>query len=189
MPTESDTSRRDFIKSTLAAGAVAGAAQLAFPSGVRAGGSDTIKLGLIGAGGRGSGAAVNALRADKHIKLTAVADAFSDRLEEHLDQITRDCPDKVEVPAERRFVGFNAYQQVLDSGVDMVILATPPQFRPLHAKAAVAAGKHVFFEKPVAVDPVGIRSFIETARAAEKKGLCFASGFCYRYDLAKRETI
>src|SRR5262249_24454530 len=94
MPTESDTSRRDFLKSTLPAGAVAGAAQLAFPTGAHAGGSDTIKVGLIGAGGRGSVAAVNVLRADKNIKLVAIADAFSDRLEEHLAIIQRDCPDK-----------------------------------------------------------------------------------------------
>src|SRR6266851_3510320 len=188
-PQAPESTRRDFLKTTLAAGAVAGAAQLAFPSGVHAGGSDTIKVGLIGAGGRGSGAAVNVLRADKNIKLTAMADAFSDRLEEHLTKIQHDCPDKVDVPPERRFVGFKAYQDVINSGVDMVILATPPHFRPLHAKAAVEAGKHVFFEKPVAVDAPGIRSFIQTARAAEKKGLCFASGFCYRYDFAKRETI
>jgi myo-inositol 2-dehydrogenase/D-chiro-inositol 1-dehydrogenase len=187
--TPSESSRRDFLKTSLAAGAIAGAAQLAFPTGVHAGGSDQIKLGLIGAGGRGSGAAVNALRADKNIKLVAVADAFSDRLEDQLAQIRRDCPDKVDVPPERRFVGFDAYQKVLASDVNMVILATPPQFRPLHARAAVEAGKHVFFEKPVAVDPTGIRSFMQTAREAEKKGLCFASGFCYRYDLAKRETI
>ncbi len=153
-----DSSRRDFLKTALAAGAVAGAASLS--SGVHAGESETLKLGLVGCGGRGSGAAEDALLADKHTKLVAMCDVFPDRLKQSLHGLAKKFGDRIDVPEDRQFTDFNGYQQVLASGIDVVLLATPPQFRPLHAEAAVAAGKHIFFEKPVAVDATGVRKFI-----------------------------
>src|SRR5262245_2201964 len=181
----SETNRRTFLKASAAAGAMAGLAQ--FPSGVRAAGSDILKVGLIGCGGRGSDAAFKTLQADPNVKLYAIGDAFKDHIDDKLPQFQKKFPDKVDV-GDRQFVGFDAYKQVIDI-CDLVLLTTPPHFRPMHARYAVEKGKHIFFEKPVAVDGPGIRSFIETAKMAKAKNICFASGFCYRYDLAKRETI
>ena len=182
-----DASRRDFLKTTLAAGALAGAATLT--SGVHAGSSETMKIGLVGCGGRGTGAAEDALLADKNTKLVAMCDVFPDHLKRSLAGLQKRFGNRVDVPPDRQFTDFNGYQQLLSSGVDVVLLATSPQFRPLHAEAAVAAGKHVFFEKPVAVDATGVRRFIQIAQAAKKINVCFKSGFCYRSDLAKREAI
>lgn len=184
-------SRRDFLKSSTAA-AVGGAllSGLALPRSVHAAGSDVLKIGLIGCGGRGTGAAAQALAADKNVKLTALGDTFADRLQSSLDNLKQQTPaEKIDVPEDRRFVGFDAYQKVIDSGVDVVLLCTPPHFRPEQFRAAVAAGKHVFCEKPVAVDAQGVRSVLATAEEAKKKGLSVVSGLCYRYDLPKRETI
>ena len=148
-----------------------------------------MKIGLIGCGGRGTGAAAQAMNADPHVQLTAVGDAFADRLQTSLDNLRKMFPEKMAVTDDHCFVGFDAYKNVIDSGVDVVILATPPHFRPAHLQAAVAAGKHVFAEKPVAVDAPGVRSVLETCAEAKKKGLSVVSGLCYRYDLAKHETI
>jgi myo-inositol 2-dehydrogenase/D-chiro-inositol 1-dehydrogenase len=181
------SSRRDFLASSTTA---AVAATSLLTGGVFAAGSDTLKVGLIGCGGRGTGAAKNALLADPNVKLTAMGDAFSDRLQESLTTLKRGkWADRVVVTPETSFVGFDAYQKVLDSGVDVVLLCTPPHFRPLHLRAAVEAKKHIFCEKPLAVDCVGIRSAIESAQLAKKLGISLMSGFCYRYDYAKRETI
>jgi myo-inositol 2-dehydrogenase/D-chiro-inositol 1-dehydrogenase len=129
------------------------------------------------------------MSADPHVQLTAVGDAFADRVQTSLDNLRKMFPEKMAVTDDHCFVGFDAYKNVIDSGVDVVILATPPHFRPAHLQAAVAAGKHVFAEKPVAVDAPGVRSVLETCAEAKKKGLSVVSGLCYRYDLAKRETI
>jgi predicted dehydrogenase len=183
MPTPS-ASRRSFLKtsaSTVAAGTL-------LSRGVHAAGSDLLKIGLIGCGGRGSGAAVEACKADANVKLYAMADLFSDRLEEHLVAIKNKVAAKVDVPPERRFVGFDAYKKVIEC-CDVVLLCTTPHFRPMHLKAAVDAGKHIFCEKPLAVDATGVRSVIASAELAAKKGLNLVSGFCYRYDYGKRETI
>ncbi len=118
-----------------------------------------------------------------------MGDAFSDRLESSLEELKKLYPERVAVTKETSFVGFDAYKQVIDSGVDVVILTTPPHFRPAHLKYAVEKGKHCFCEKPVAVDAKGVASVLESAREATKKGLSLMSGFCYRYDLPKRETI
>jgi predicted dehydrogenase len=118
-----------------------------------------------------------------------MADAFADRLDTHHDSLKKLLPDKVDVPQERRFVGFDVYKELIDSGVDVVLLATPPHFRPMHMEYAVARNKHVFSEKPMAVDAAGVRSVLQTAQEAKKKNLCLVSGFCFRYDPAKRETI
>ncbi len=187
-------SRRGFLQGStalLAAGATAGTLGLARSA--HAAGSDLLRVGLIGCGGRGTGAAAQAVQAgvnlQMNVKLTALGDAFADRLSSSLANLQKECGDKVDVPAERQFVGFNAFQQVIDSGVDVVVLATPPHFRPAHLAAAVAAGKHVFCEKPVAVDGPGVRSVLATCEAAAKKNLSVVSGLCWRYDHGVRETM
>ena len=183
-------SRRSFLRTSSAA-ALGGAlaANLSIARGAHAAGSDVLRVGLIGCGGRGTGAAAQALAADPNVQLTALGDAFADRLESSLQNLRNMFSDKVAVAADHCFVGFDAYKNVIDSGVDVVILATPPHFRPAHLQAAVDAGKHVFAEKPVAVDAPGVRSVLETCQAAKNKGLSIVSGLCYRYDLPKRETI
>lgn len=183
-------SRRDFLKvsgTAALAGALAGG--LLVPRAVHAAGGDTLKIGLIGCGGRGSSAANEALSADENCQLFAMGDAFEDRGRASREGLRRRWGPKVEVPDDRLFVGFDAYQRVIDSGVDVVILTTPPHFRPAHLKAAIAAGKHVFCEKPVAVDAPGVRSVLETVKVAEQKGLSLVSGLCWRYDYGVRETM
>lgn len=182
-------SRRAFLKNSAAAAGAALASRLAFPGGAHAAGGDTLKIGLIGCGGRGSGAALNALAADQNVKLWAMGDTFADRLQSSLANLKQEAGEKVDVPEDRCFVGFDAYQHVIDSGVDVVILATPPHFRPRHLAAAVAAGKHTFVEKPVAVDAPGVRAVLATVEEAKKKNLSLVSGLCWRYDHGMRETF
>jgi predicted dehydrogenase len=188
--TPSEPSRRGFLKTSTAAlvgGALAGTLTVARSA--HAAGSDVLKIGLIGCGGRGTGAASQALKADANVKLTAMGDAFADRLQSSLSKLRKEHEGKVAVTDDNCFVGFDAYQKVIDSGVDVVLLCTPPHFRPAQLKAAVAAGKHVFAEKPVAVDAPGVRSVLASAEEAKKKGLSIVSGLCYRYDLPKREVM
>ena len=183
------SNRREFLKtSTLAAaGAVAGG--LALKRSAHAAGSDVLKIGLIGCGGRGTGAATDALGADPNTKLVAVADAFSDRLEGSLASLKKGFKDRVAVDADHSFVGLDAYEKLLASGVDVVLLCTPPHFRPMHLKACIDAGKHVFCEKPVAVDGPGVRSILATSEEAAKKNLNLVSGLCWRYDYGVAETM
>jgi predicted dehydrogenase len=166
------------------------AGTLAGASAIHAAGDDTLKVGLIGCGDRGTGAATQALAADKNVKLVAMGDAFADRLQSSLDLLRKkaDIAAKVDVKPENSFVGFDAYKEVIARS-DVVLLCTPPQFRPLHLKAAIEAGRHVFAEKPVAVDAPGVRSVIETCAIAKKKGLSVVSGLCLRYDYGFRETV
>jgi predicted dehydrogenase len=178
-PCDERASRREFLKSsTVAVVGASVAAGLGVASRAHAGGDDLIRIGLIGCGGRGTGAASQALRTAGSVKLVAMADAFADRLEEHLAELQKDeaLAERIDVPRERRFVGFDAYQQVLAAGVDLVILATPPGFRPIHFQAAVEAGKHIFMEKPVAVDGPGVRSVLESNKLAKQKGLAVGVG-------------
>ena len=184
------SNRRDFLKTTstlAAAGALAGG--LSIGRSAHAAGDDTLKIGLVGCGGRGTGAAVNALRADKNCKLVAMADAFGDRLEFSLKALKKEVGDKVAVDDDHRFVGFDAGKKLIQSDVDVVLLCEPPHFRPAHLKAAVEAGKHIFSEKPVAVDAPGVRSVLATAEEAKKKNLNLVAGLCYRYDYGVRETM
>jgi predicted dehydrogenase len=171
------TTRRQFLAAAGASAAVVG-----FPSILRAQGDAAapLKIGLIGCGGRGTGAASQALNADPNVKLWAVADAFASQANGCLGHLKRFGP-RIDVAAERRFVGLDAYQDLLASGVDVVILTTPPAFRPLHFRAAVEAGKHVFAEKPMAVDVAGVKSVIESARLAKQKNLTVQHGFCWRF--------
>ncbi len=186
------SSRRDFLKTSAAS--VAGAAlatQLHTLSNVHAGGSDVLRVGLIGCGGRGTGAAAQALNADPNVKLVAMADAFDDRLKSSLATLKNDeaIAKKIDVKPDQCFVGFDAYKQVLASGIDVVLLTSPPHFRPAHLKAAVEAGKHIFAEKPVAVDAPGVREVLAMCAEAKKKNLSLVSGLCFRYEPAKRETM
>jgi predicted dehydrogenase len=148
-----------------------------------------MKLGLIGCGGRGTGAAVQALNACRPAKLVAMADAFEDRLERSHRSILQSHPDHVDVPPDRRFVGMNAYADVLNTDVDMVLLTTPPGFRPLHFEAAVKANKHVFMEKPVAVDAPGIQRMIAANKLAKEKRLAVAVGLNIRHQNSSREVV
>jgi len=186
-------SRRDLLRGAVAS-TVVGPYVSASPLAVRKpGGSEMLKIGLVGCGGRGTGAAVNALRADPNVKLWAMADVFSDQLESSLDSLrtaeeSSDLQPKIDVPPERRFVGWDAYKGVIES-CDVVLLATSPHFRPLHLSAAVAAGKHTFVEKPIATDATGVRSVRAACELARQTGLSVVSGLCYRYEHKKRATI
>ena len=190
-PEDHLTTRRQFIKhssSAVLAGAIS--TPFIFASQARAvSPGDTIKVGLVGCGGRGSGAAAQALAADKNIQLTALGDAFEDSLMNAHRSLEKQAGDKVKVEPDHRFVGLDAYRKVINSGVDVVILATPPGFRPIHLKAAIDAGKHVFCEKPMAVDAPGVRMVLAAAEEAKKKRLSLASGFCWRSHYPKRETF
>ncbi|HEY2933424.1 MAG TPA: Gfo/Idh/MocA family oxidoreductase [Acidobacteriota bacterium] len=185
-------SRRQFLKTSSAA-VIGGAAAAneAIAGGFHPAGSDVLRIGLIGCGGRGTGAAAQALQADSNVKLVAMGDAFVDRLQSSLTTLKaqKQISSKIDVPQERCFVGFDAYRQVIDCGVDVVLLATPPHFRPAHLKAAVDAGKHVFAEKPVAVDSPGVHSVLATCEDAKKKNLSIVSGLCLRYSKGFQETI
>jgi len=178
------TTRREFIRT---AAATAAATALQAPL-VHAGGSDLLKVGLIGCGGRGTGAAEQALNADANVKLVAMGDAFSDRLQSSLKVLSKSHPEKVDVKEENRFVGFDAYKGVIAAS-DVVLLCEPPHFRPSHLKAAVEAGKHVFAEKPVAVDAPGVRSVLASCEEAKKKSLSVVSGLCLRNSTGFREMM
>jgi len=182
-----NTGRRDFVKKSSIA-LVGGS--LVYPSGLLATPStsidDVIKVGLVGCGGRGTGAASQALLADPNVILTAMGDIFEDRLESSLMELNKIKPNQIKLEDSHKFIGFDAYKKVIESGVDVVLLTTPPAFRPDHLTAAIEAGKHAFCEKPVAVDAPGVRKVLEASKAAKAKNLCIVSGFCFRYDNAKR---
>ncbi len=191
-PTTNNNSpnRRNFLGTSAAVaagGAVLGSLGLARSA--HAAGSDIIKIALIGCGGRGTVAAQDAAQADPGIRLTAMADLFPDRLASSRKTLQDKLGEKYAVADDHCFTGFNAYKQVMESDVNVVLLTTPPHFRPMMLKAAIAAGKHVFCEKPVAVDAPGCRSVFETVEEAKKKDLSIVSGLCWRYDLGVRETM
>jgi predicted dehydrogenase len=166
--------RRDVIKTaSLASLATALSGRGLFAAGA----SEKIRVGLIGCGGRGTDAAVNCVDGSPDVVITALGDVFPDQLAWSLGQLkTKVAKDRLTVTPETTFTGFDAYQKVLAGPVDLVILASPPFFRPQHIKAAIEAGKHVFTEKPVAVDPVGVRSVIATSELAATKGLAIVAG-------------
>ena len=179
-------SRRDLLVSSTAA-AVVGATPVL---GRRGESKEVLKVGLIGCGGRGTGAAAQALRADPNTKLVALCDAFEDHLENSLKTLsgTADIADRVEVSPDHKFVGFDGYKGVIDT-CDVVLLATSPHFRPLHVEAAVDAGKHLFVEKPVATDGPGLRRIWKACDKAKAQGTVLVSGLCYRYQFAKQATV
>jgi len=183
------SSRRTFLKQGTAALATASLLTDAAPARDRAVGDATIRVALVGCGGRGTGAAHQALRTEGPVQLVAMADAFSDRLEGCLGELTANLPDRVDVPPERRFVGFDAYRRAIEEDVDLVILTTPPGFRPLHFEHAVARGRHVFMEKPVAVDGPGIRRVLAAAEVAREKDLKVGVGLQRHHSAKYRETV
>lgn len=179
--------RRTFLMNTSAA--VSGIAALPIAAHANLAGSETLKVGLVGCGGRGTGAAEQALTADEGVQLVAMADAFADQIETSHSQLKGSgVAARVAVPADQRFVGFDAYKQLIDV-VDVVLLATPPGFRPIHFAYAVEKGKHAFVEKPMAVDGPGLRTFIDAAKQSKAKGLSAVHGFCWRYHTPRRDTM
>lgn len=184
-------SRRDFLKTGALAVGGSLAGNLALNNSLYAEGSSLLKVALIGCGGRGTGAAKQALMADPNVQLVALGDAFQDRLEKSYNLLKKDeeISSKVNVSPEKMFVGFEAYKQAIDSGVDVVLLCTPPHFRAAQLAYAIEQGKHVFAEKPIAVDAQGVKSVMETCRKAQEKNLSIVSGLCWRYDNGMRATF
>jgi predicted dehydrogenase len=181
-------SRREFLKTSSAA-AVTGAvaATLGSVPAVHAAGSDVLKVGLVGCGGRGTGAAANALKADENSQLVALADAFPEPITKCLSNLNSDekVSSRVKVPVEHQFVGLEGYQRVIEVS-DVVLLATPPGFRPAQLRAAIEANRQVFTEKPMATDAPGTRSVLESVELSKQKKIALVAGFCWRYDNAKR---
>lgn len=183
MNEDAKTTRRNFLKATSTA---AVATPLILSASAYAAPSDTIRVGLVGCGGRGSGAANQAMNADPNLAFTAIGDVFEEKLQNCLGNLKKAHGDKVKVTPATSFVGLDAFEKVLKN-VDVVLLATPPGFRPQHFKAAIEAEKHVFLEKPMATDVPGVRSVMATAEAAKAKNLAVVAGFCWRYDAPRRE--
>ena len=184
-PELANPERREFLKA--ASGAVA-----AFPAIISAQTvTNAIKVGLIGCGGRGSGAASQALNADDYAELTALADIDQGNIDKCLESLKRSPKNaaRVKVDTAKQYLGLDAYQKVIDSGIDLVLLATPPGFRPTHLAACVAAGKHIFCEKPVSTDAPGVRWVLESAEKAKQKNLSLVAGFCWRYNNMIQETF
>ena len=185
-------SRRDFVKqTTMLAGGIM-AMPLVSNAGYFHSVDDTIKVGVIGCGGRGTGAAMQALSTKQNVKLVAMADAFRDRLDSSFKALTDgdegNVKDKVAVTEETKFVGFDAYKQVIPL-VDVIIIATPPGFRPIHFEEAIKQGKHVFMEKPLATDPAGVKKVLEVAEIAKKKKLNVVVGLQRHYQTSYRELF
>lgn len=182
-------SRRDFLKTSSTA-ALATSVVVPFlvtSKSKAASPGDTLKIGLVGCGGRGTGAASQALRSDNNVQLTAMGDVFESQLKSSLSSLKKDLPEnKFAITPETQFTGLDAYKKVIDSGVDVVLLASPPGFRPTHFKYAVEAGKHIFTEKPMATDAAGVKSIMESVKLAKQKNIAVVAGFCWRYDYARR---
>ena len=173
-------SRRDFVKRTSVATAGLSAGLMASGNFAYAAGTDKLRVGLIGCGGRGTGAARDAVVSSPNVEIYAMGDLFEDRLDQSKEALQGAIGEALNVSESRSFTGFDNDQAVIDTGVDMVIIASPPGFHPAQLRAAVAGGKHVFLEKPAAVDPVGVQSVIESGKAAEEKGLSIVAGTLYR---------
>lgn len=192
-------SRRQFMQTSTAV--AAGGVLLSSATPVHAAGSDTLKIGLVGTGGRGSGAAVNALIADPNCKLVALCDIFPDRITSGLKAIVQTAKDeekerkienvanRIDVAEEMKFSGFDGYKQLIDSGVDVVLLCSTPGFRPIHLAYAVEKQKHIFMEKPHATDVAGLQSVLESVKKQKENKRSLVSGFTYRYHAPKRETM
>jgi predicted dehydrogenase len=166
-----DISRRDFLKTSAVATFSLAGLHSAF-----AAGSDKIRVGVIGCGGRGIYDSTNCVKSADNVQIVAIADVFPERLASFQEHFKTNLPDKINVTPETCFSGFDAYRKLLACELDLVILTTPPHFRPAYFRAAIEAGKHVFMEKPVAVDPAGVRSVIETAAIADQKKLTVLAG-------------
>lgn len=186
-----ESSRRDFIRtSTAVAVGTTLTSHIPTLAGAWAAGSDEIRVGVVGCGGRGTGAIGNVLDSAPGVKIVAMGDAFQDRLTESVTNLKKKYADKIDVPADRQFIGFDAYKKVIGSSeVNYVILASPPAFRPEHLREAITVGKHTFTEKPVAVDGPGIRLVMSLYDVAKSKGLCIAAGTQRRHQTGYIETF
>jgi len=177
-------SRRSFVKASATTVASLSALSVGLSSGAYAAGSGRVRIGALGCGGRGSGAIINCLQADDGVELVAIADAYQDRIDTGVEKIRRWCEknskparERVKVTPETTFLGFNGYKKLLAlKDVDLVLIATPACFHPVHLEAAIQAGKHAFMEKPAAVDPPGARKIIEAGELARQKGLAMVAG-------------
>ena len=189
--TTAETSRRKFLATgtALSVGAAAASAMPRPAFGFHNSVDDSIKVGLVGCGGRGTGALMNVIEADSRTQVTALADAFMDRIDITVDSVKTEHPDNFKVTPETIFTGVNCHEELVNADVDVVLLATPPHFRPAQMEAAVKAGKHVFCEKPVAVDVPGAKRVLAACEEAESKGLSVVSGLCWRYDDGVNEVI
>ncbi|MGI9517663.1 MAG: Gfo/Idh/MocA family protein [Pirellulaceae bacterium] len=185
--------RRDFVKtaSATAAGVTtfAGALEQAVARAAHNSVNETLKIGLIGCGGRGKGAAVNATHADPDVKITALADAFTDRIDSCREQLEIEIGDYMDVDDDHCFTGFDCHEKLVETDVDVVLLCSPPYFRPMQMEAAVAAGKHIFCEKPIATDAPGVRRVMAASDLCKVNGLSLVSGLCWRYDLGVVATM
>lgn len=180
------------MKSTTLAAMAAGAASTLVLPGAYAAGDDTLKVGLVGCGGRGTGAAAQALQTAGSVKLVAMGDVFPDRLKSSAENLKKSVGERTErfaVDQDHMFTGFDAYKKVIDSGIDVAILATPPHFRPQHFAAAIAAGKHCFIEKPVAVDGPGVRLCLKTTEEAKAKKLAVVCGLQRHHQFGYLESM
>ncbi len=189
MSDKTNASRRDFLKGTTVAAGVAVAGQIPIARMAHAAGSDVIKAVLIGCGGRGNGAVENSLDADPGIKVIAVADAFEEKAQGTAKRLREKRADRVDLPDDRVFSGLDAFDKAIAAGADLIITATPPGFRPMIYAAAIAAGKHVFMEKPCCVDAPGYKKLMEANQMAEEKGLKVGVGFQRRHTPQYVETI
>jgi myo-inositol 2-dehydrogenase / D-chiro-inositol 1-dehydrogenase len=181
-----DLSRRDFVRSSAAIGA--GVAGLGLARSAHAAGSDVIRIGVVGCGGRGTGAAANAMDADPGVRLVAMSDLFADRVRGRRNALKAQKAEQVQVDDEHCFDGMDGYKQVIDA-VDVVLIACAAKFHPMYLKAGIEAGKHVFVEKPHAIDPLGIKVVNEATELAKRKNLGILSGLQSRFHPAIRETI
>ena len=180
------TSRRSFLGGTVTASS---AALVSLPTGgLFAAGEQRLRVGLVGCGGRGTGAALQALEADPAVRVVALGDVFADQVASSAEVLGA-AGERFDCPAAQRFVGQDAYRRVINSGVDIVLLAAPPHTRPLHLEAAVAAGKHVYCEKPVAIDAAGVVRAAAAAARSRANGLSLVSGFCFRRDARMVEMV
>ncbi|TWU28940.1 Gfo/Idh/MocA family protein [Novipirellula artificiosorum] len=185
----SSTSRRGFLKDSMVLSAASTVGGLALSRSAHAAGSDVLRIGLIGCGGRGCGAANNIMAVYPGARLVAMADLFEDRLEAGLKSLSSTYPDQVDVAHENRFDGFDGYERLLETDIDVVLIAAASHFHPEMTRAAVEAGKHVFTEKPHGIDVPGAKRLLEACDLAKEKNLAMVSGLCWRYSPHVREAI
>lgn len=183
--------RRTFLgRSCAAAGTLAAATPATVPAGgFFAGGGDALRVGVVGCGGRGTGAAIQAAAADPAVRITVLADLFADHVDSAAAVLGHTTAGAFDCPSGRRFVGADAWRRAIDAPVDVVILATSPDARPTQVAAAVAAGRHVFCEAPAAIDAAGVATVLAAATLAEARGLAFGTGLAWRHDPATIEVI
>lgn len=179
--------RRQFAQTTGSAAILTAAGTLRAQE--KADSAETLRIGLVGCGGRGTGAASQALGADYNAKIVAMADIDDLQIENSIKSLAQKYPDRVDVKPDKKFIGLDAYQKLIDCGVDVVLLASPPGFRPVHLMAAVDAGKHIFAEKPMAVDTIGYHLAMAAVKKAAEKKLNLVAGFCWRYSTSRMEAF